>query len=57
MSPKAILPLALMIVGILHMPYALYLGFTEGMGAEMRYFTVGFLMFWSGYVLKKLLRA
>lgn len=56
MSLKAFFPNALMLIGIAHMPFALYLGMTEGMGPEMKYFTIGFFIFWSGYFLKKLLR-
>ncbi|MNK23027.1 hypothetical protein D3C87_413140 [compost metagenome] len=57
MNLKALLPNALMLVGIAHMPFAFYLGMTQGMGPEMKYFTIGFFIFWSGYFLKKLLRA
>lgn len=57
MTVKAFIPNALMLVGIAHMPYAFYLGMTQGMGPEMKYFTIGFFLFWSGYFLKKILRA
>lgn len=56
MNVKAFFPNALMLVGIAHMPYAFYLGMTQGMGPEMKFFTIGFFVFWSGYFLKKLLR-
>ncbi|HEY9899637.1 MAG TPA: hypothetical protein V6D00_10690 [Pantanalinema sp.] len=53
MSIKKLIAHGLMLVGILHMPFALYLGLTRGMGPEMTAFFSGLGFFWGGYVLKR----
>ncbi|MNR81301.1 hypothetical protein D3C72_120410 [compost metagenome] len=37
-------PSAMMVMDIVHMPFAFYLGLPQGMGLEMKDFTIGFLL-------------
>lgn len=53
MGAKKLLAYLMMLIGIAHMPFALYLGFTRGMGAEMGTFLMGLLFFWGGYYLNR----
>lgn len=53
MGSKKLLSFAMMIIGLAHMPFALYLGFTQGMGPEMSAFIMGLLLFWGGFFLHR----
>lgn len=54
MSAKKVLAYAMMLIGLAHMPLALYLGFTHGMGPEMSAFIIGLLLFWGGFYLNRM---
>lgn len=53
MGGKKLISGGLMLIGMMHMPFALYLGITQGMGPEMSTFFMGLLLFWCGWYLQR----
>lgn len=53
MQGKKVISNGLMLIGIMHMPFALYLGITKGMGPQMSVFFMGLILFWSGWFLHR----
>ncbi len=54
MGGKQVISNGLMLIGMMHMPFALYLGVTQGMGPEMSTFFMGLILFWCGWYLKRM---
>lgn len=53
MNGKKLISNGLMLIGIIQMPFALYLGITKGMGPELSTFVMGVLFFWGGFYLHR----
>lgn len=53
MNAKKLLSNGLMLVGMMHMPFALYLGITKGMGPELSTFLMGIVFFYGGFYLHR----